>query len=153
MGNTYRAGPQTSAPRPPILAGSSLVRAASVYTDGNVGPVGEDSSVHLLPPPRRGEVTGPEAVRLTEPVPIPPAAVVPAESAASAYRQVLARAGAWPRDEEDLRLLGEVESGDGRLGGVGERWREFYPELKREAGPDEEKPGAGPPVDGVEPRR
>lgn len=47
-------------------------------------------------------------------------------------QSVLAGAGAWPRDDEDRRLLREVREGGGRIGSYGPEWRGRYEAWHRE---------------------
>ena len=53
------------------------------------------------------------------------------QPADQAYQQVLDQVGAWPRDEVDQRLIREVKEKQGKIGGVGPRWRKIKEDFQK----------------------
>jgi pectate lyase len=99
-GNTFRKGPNTNGWAHGLRYHDVGARGfPRVYVADNA------SEVTLLAPG-----TAPHVVTR----PVAPLSVA-AESAAAAYEKVLARAGAWPRDAVDARLVAEVRDRSGRI--------------------------------------
>jgi hypothetical protein len=138
IGNTFRAGPDSGPGKAEILINPAR-GPTGVFVRDNRGPHRESDSmdegalvlIHSEDN-RRGKAQwgafDARAARFfsSEPFPVPGHAVVEAQSRVDAYELVLARAGAWPRDAEDMRLVNEVVQGTGMIGRVGPRWREVY---------------------------
>jgi len=100
--NAYVAGPDSEG----ALAFRENNRLARAWFAGN-------SMNEAIPPDPWSLVTGriPDGYRLDGPVDVAPVA---ADSAPAAYAHVLARAGAWPRDAADARVIESVRARGGR---------------------------------------
>jgi hypothetical protein len=141
IGNHFLPGPQTAPQRAEILVAPSDP-PATVYLHDNLGPNrgADDAQEALLWLPDAAAPHGfrrwsrdwaaaggfPAQYLAETPFPAPRAARVRAEPAAQVRDSVLASAGAWPRDREDLRLVEEVRQGQGRIGRYGPGWRGVY---------------------------
>jgi hypothetical protein len=139
IGNSFRAGPDSSAGKAEILVDPVPGGPTGVFVRDNRGPhrrsetSAEDALVLIYsqdnrqPDPRWGAFDSRAEVYIArEAFPAPGHAAVTTQPAEEAYDRVLARAGAWPRDAEDERLVREVAEGTGTIGRVGPRWREVY---------------------------
>lgn len=103
VGNTYRRGPSTSSvayalDRPRI---GSKGRARIFFSDNVLDGA--------------GIIVSPAAQAALVPMPVCPLTIKPA-AAALGYAQVLARAGAFPRDGVDARMVTDVLERAGRIG-------------------------------------
>ncbi|MFQ5767623.1 MAG: hypothetical protein ACE5ID_06530, partial [Acidobacteriota bacterium] len=141
MGNVFCPGPETDPARPEILVADSEEPAA-IYCRDNLGPnrSADDPQLALVWLPasdrpdewRRWSATWaatpsfPARFIAKRSFRTPRRARVRLEPAAAVMESVLAAAGAWPRDREDLRLLREVRQGKGRIGRYGHEWRQRY---------------------------
>ena len=100
VGNTFRKGPNTNGWAHGLRYHDREARGFPlVYMADNA------SEVPLLAPG-----TAPHVVRR----PVATLSIAP-EPAAAAYEEVLAQAGAWPRDAVDARLVAEVRNRRGRI--------------------------------------
>jgi pectate lyase len=108
VANYYKRGPNANTIHPFQFDPIGKYYVADNFFDG-VGVVGD---------PRTTKVSLPSWIRYQmEGVTLRLPAVVPAvttSTAEEAYRQVLDKAGAWPRDRVTLRTLDEVRRGTGR---------------------------------------
>lgn len=110
VGNYYKRGPNAAQ----IMLFRFHPQGAYYVADNYVEPHG------LIGDPRKAgsrlpgwlRVAG-KGVRLSSPVPVPEVLTTSAEEA---YRQVLGRAGTFPRDRVTIRTVDEVQSGTGRWG-------------------------------------
>lgn len=100
VANTFRRGPETNSNIYAIdWFDAGATGTPQIYHLGNAG------DVPLISPETAPHVVG------RPPCPLS----VEHDGAAKAYGQVLAQAGAWPRDAVDARLASEVENRRGRL--------------------------------------
>lgn len=146
VGNHFLPGPQTVPQRAEILVAPSDP-PARVYLHDNLGfnrSAGDAQEALLWLP----DATAPHGSRrwnaawaaeagfpgqylAATAFPGPPRTRVQAEPSDRVMDSVLASAGAWPRDAEDLRLIEEVRQGRGRIGRYGPGWRSVYEKSRR----------------------
>jgi hypothetical protein len=139
LGNTFLPGPDSSAGKAEILINPVPSGPTGVFVRDNRGPHREsdavpedalvlvDSASNREGEPRWGAFDTEAGKYISaEPFAVPPHASVTTQPRGEAYDLVLSRAGAWPRDAEDTRLVNEVAEGTGMIGRVGARWREVY---------------------------
>jgi hypothetical protein len=110
IGNYYRRGPNADVIHPFQLHPAGQYYLDENYFDG-AGVVPDARATKAVPPAWLRH--GMDGEVLQRPA---PAAAVTTESAEQAYRQVVAHAGAWPRDRVTLRILDEVRQGTGSWG-------------------------------------
>ena len=122
VNNTYIAGPQSTTTEGCILP-EDPDKGTKLYLAGNITPLTptgtEDQWLSVIYWERTedgwiGHYPAPEKFRAAKPF---PAAAVARQPAMKAYNMVLARAGAKVRDADDLRVVQEVKSRTGRVGG------------------------------------
>ena len=148
MGNYFRPGPDSSLGKPEIniipkhTEWEGVKMAPKVFVQGNLGPrrkSAEDDELALVViygKANKGQkygLYGPEARQYIEhqPFATPSHAQMTVQDAKKAYTEVLAHAGAWPRDAVDARLIREVKEKKGAIGRVGPRWRKIYEEFQK----------------------
>lgn len=147
VGNTFRLGPDSSPGKwevnilPKHQRWNGVGMEPRVFCSGNRGPhrqsddLDELSLVMIYGKENRKSkpgIYGAEAEPFIARKPFggPKGAMLEPQPAEQAYRQVLDQVGAWPRDEVDQRLIREVREKQGKIGGVGPRWREIYEEFR-----------------------
>jgi hypothetical protein len=122
VNNVYIAGPQSTTTEGCILP-EDPDKGTKLYLVGNITPLTptgrEDQWLSVTYWERAedkwvGHYPAPEKFRAAKPF---PAAAVVTQPARKAYDLVLARAGATVRDADDLRVVQEVKSRTGRVGG------------------------------------
>ncbi len=110
VANYYKRGPNAATLYPFQFDPVGQYHVVDNYFDG-VGLVGDPRNTKASPP--SWIRYGTEGAVLSQPATV---AVVTTTTAEEAYRQVLAKAGAWPRDRITLRTLEEVRQGTGHWG-------------------------------------
>jgi hypothetical protein len=152
IGNHFIPGPQTSPHRAALLVSPSEPPAV-LFLQDNLAPVRGPDDLDLaglwLPDEQAPDglrrysadwfSSGkfPQQYLSSVPFGTPPEAQVQGEDVEQVLKSVLAAAGAWPRDADDLRLVTEVREGTGRIGRYGDGWRKVY-QLDREGGDEDE---------------
>jgi len=148
VGNFFRPGPDTSLGKPEIniipkhQLWEGMKMDPQVFCEGNLGPrrqsddQDELSLVMIYGKENRESKYGAYGAEAEQyiarrPFDGPKDAVLEAQPAEEAYRQVLDQVGAWPRDEVDQRLIREVREKQGKIGRVGPRWRQIYEEFQK----------------------
>ena len=123
LNNAYIAGPQSTTTEGCILP-EDPDKGTRLYLAGNITPLTptgtEDQWLNVTYWERAedkwiGHYPAPEKFRAAKPL---PTTAVTTQPAKEAYDLVLARAGTKLRDADDLRVVREVKSRTGRVGGV-----------------------------------
>ena len=143
VGNTFRLGPDSSPGKwevnilPKRQRWKDVSMEPQVFCSGNLGPHRRSVDLDELflvmiygaeDRESKAGIYGAEARQFIakEPFDGPEDALLQAQPAGQAYRQVLDQVGAWPRDEVDQRLVREAREKQGKIGRVGQRWRQIH---------------------------
>ena len=150
LSNYFRPGPDSSLSKwevnimPKYQIWESVRMEPQLFCKGNIGPHRKSDDLDELSMAmiygkenKSGKIGnyGPEAetfiAREAFSELVDQNAAVRAQPAGVALRQVLDWVGAWPRDEVDQRLVGEVRERKGMIGRVGPRWRQIDEEFQK----------------------